>query len=159
VIAAGLSSNTRMWTLEWDAGVSTDAFAVTPCPVWLLGYIEEQADPETFTGQWDIADFPGPGGNWGGYFYTIPDQGPAEEQQAAYDFIEWMIQPEQQVALNENRLSISSQTAILESPAVSGLTNAFFNDAPYGEIFAQSVLDIPGAIYHGPKTRAVRSAV
>jgi len=55
--------------------------------------------PEDFAGQWDIADIPGDGGSWGGSFYTIPKQGSTEAQQAAYDFIEWIIQPEQQVKI------------------------------------------------------------
>lgn len=159
VIEAGLSANIGAWSPEWNAGFANGDFAVLACPAWMLGYIQGQISADEFEGQWDIADIPGNGGNWGGSFYTIPAQGTAYEQEEAYRFVEWLIQPEQQIKIMKETGNLPSQSAILESDEVADFTNPFFNDAPYGTIFAKTVLDIPEAIYYGPNHGNVRSAV
>ncbi|MCJ7827310.1 MAG: extracellular solute-binding protein [Demequinaceae bacterium] len=126
----------------------------------MLDDIEREASAITsFNGQWDMAEIPGPGGNWGGSFYTIPKQGHAYEQEEAYDFIEWLIQPEQQLKIMAETGRLPAQTAILESDAVASLTNEFFNDAPYGEISAKSALDLPAPTYCAPNSDAIRAAM
>lgn len=156
---AGLSANIAAWSPEWNAGFRDGAFAVLPCPAWMLGYIQSQIPEDEFDGQWDIADIPGDGGNWGGSFYTIPKQGTEYEQAEAYKFIQWLIEPAQQIKIMEETGNLPSQKTILESDAVTQFTNPFFNDAPYGEIFAKTVLDIPEAIYYAPNNGAIRQAV
>jgi cellobiose transport system substrate-binding protein len=159
VIEAGLSAGIGAWSPEWNAGFANGDFAVLACPAWMLGYITGQVPADEFTGQWDIADIPGDGGNWGGSFYSIPKQGTANVQQESYDFIEWIIQEPQQLKIMKETGNLPSQKTILESDAVSEFTNEFFNNAPYGEIFAKTVLDIPAAIYYAPNNGAIRTAV
>lgn len=158
-IDAGISAGIAPWSDAWNAGFANGDFAVLACPAWMLGYIKDQISPDTFTGTWDIADIPGDGGNWGGSFYTIPNQGTENEQQEAYNFIEWIIQPDQQLKIMAETGNLPSQKSILESDAVAGFTNEFFSNAPYGEIFAKTVLDIPSAIYYAPNNAAIRTAV
>jgi cellobiose transport system substrate-binding protein len=158
VIEAGLSAGIGRWSPEWNEGFSNGDFAVTLCPMWMLDYIEGQI-PADFEGQWDIADIPGPGGNWGGSFYTIPRQGTAYEQQAGYNFVEWLIQPEQQLKIMKETGNLPAQISILESDEVKGITNEFFNDAPVGEIYAKTVLDLPAAVYHSRCEGPVRVSV
>jgi cellobiose transport system substrate-binding protein len=50
-------------------------------------------------------------------------------------------------------------TSVLESDAVSSLTNEFFNDAPYGEIFAKAALDLPAETYCAPNSDAIRAVL
>jgi cellobiose transport system substrate-binding protein len=159
VIDAGISAGIGAWSPEWNAGFTNGDFAVLPCPAWMLGYIQNQIDEDTFDGQWDVADIPGPGGNWGGSFFTIPKQGTAYEQQEAYHFVEWLIQPEQQMKTMAETGNLPSQTALLQSDEIATLTNEFFNDAPYGEIYAKTVLDIPGPVYHSRCGGVVRTVV
>lgn len=159
VIAAGLSANIAAWSAEWNAGFQNGDFAVLACPAWMLGTIQTAIDPATFTGQWDIADIPGPGGNWGGSYYVMPNQGTAAQQAESWNFIEWIIQPEQQIKIMKETGNMPSQIAILESSEVTSFTNPFFNNAPYGAIFAKSALDITGAIYYGPNNGPIRVAV
>jgi cellobiose transport system substrate-binding protein len=159
VIDSGISAGIGAWSPEWNAGFANGDFAVLPCPAWMLGYITTQISAETFDGLWDIADIPGPGGNWGGSFYTIPDQGTEAQQLESWNFIEWIIQPDQQIKIMKETGNLPSQIGILESEEVSAFTNEFFNDAPYGEIFAGTVLDIPGAIYYAPNNGKIRTAV
>jgi cellobiose transport system substrate-binding protein len=159
VIEAGISAFVGAWSPEWNAGFTNGDFAALPCPAWMLGYIQNQIDEGAFGGQWDIADLPGPGGNWGGSFYAIPRQGTEYEQSEAYHFVEWLIQPEQQMKIMAETGNLPSQIALLESDEIGGLTNDFFNDAPYGEIYAKSVLDIPAPVYHNRCEGAVRTTV
>jgi cellobiose transport system substrate-binding protein len=158
-IQADLSANIGTLTPAWDEGLTNGDFAAFACPAWILGYIENLATNNDFTGQWDVADLPGPGGNWGGSFYTIPKQGSEYAQTEAYAFIEWLIQPEQQYKILAETGRLPGQTALLESDAVQSLTYPFFDDVPYGTIFGQTAMDIPEPIYYAPKTSALRYAL
>ncbi len=158
VISANLSANLTPLEADWDAALATDKFAATLCPQWMLGYIQEKL-PADFAGKWDIADIPGPGGNWGGSFFTIPAQGTTYEHEQAFEFIKWLSEPEQQAAMTQVTGALSAQTALLQSEQVKGFTSEFFNNAPYGDIFAKSVLDIPTATHWGTNELWVRTAV
>lgn len=168
VIDAGLSANIPAWSTEWNVGFANGDFATLACPAWMMGYIQgqitavdEEGNPlnPDFAGKWDVADIPGPGGNWGGSFYTVPKQGTANEQQEAYNFVEWLIQADQQIAIFQEVGNLPSQSSLYENEGIQGFTNAFFNDAPVGAIFSKTAADIPGAIYYGPNNQAIRNAV
>ena len=159
VISADLSAHIQTLSAAWDAALSTDAFAATLCPQWELGYIASKLPGDGFTGQWDVADLPGPGGNMGGSFFTLPNEGTPEQQQAGWEFIQWLLEPEQQLAMMTTTGTLSAQTGLLEAPEVKDFTNETFNNAPYGDIFAKSILAIPGTFYMGPNNLLVRTAV
>lgn len=159
-IDRGLSANIGVWGPEWNAGFANGDFAVLACPGWMRGVVQGNVG-EDFDGQWDVTDIPGPGGNWGGSFYVLPNQYGPNETQEAYNFIEWIIQPEQQMKIFEALGNLPSQTALLDELAQSDDVTPlgeFFNGAPES-IFVQSVLDIPGAIYYAPKHNQVRTAL
>ncbi len=157
VIDAGLSAGITLWSDDWNTGFANGSFAVLACPAWMMGYIQGQA-PDT-AGAWDIADIPGPGGNWGGSFWTIPDQFDEHTTQEAYNLIEWLIQADQQIAIFQEVGNLPSQDALYDNPAIVDFTNEFFNNAPVGQIFTKTAKDIPGAIYYAPKNAAVSTAV
>lgn len=139
-IDAGLSADLATWSPEWFAGMANGGFATIPAPAWMLGTIEQQA-PDT-AGLWDIATLPGTAGNDGGSYLAIPKEAP--HAQAAYDFITWLEAPEQQLALFEATNTFPSTPELYTNPAVTGLTNPFFNDAPVGEIYIASVESVQG---------------
>jgi cellobiose transport system substrate-binding protein len=157
VIEAGLSANIAPWSPEWNTGFADGAFATLACPAWMMGYIQGQA-PDT-SGLWDVADIPGPGGNWGGSFYTIPDQFDENTTQEAYNFIEWLIQGDQQIAIFQEVGNLPSQDILWDNPAIQDFSNPFFSDAPVGQIFTKTAGDIPGPVYSAPKNNAVSTAV
>jgi cellobiose transport system substrate-binding protein len=159
VIDAGISGNIGVWTDEWNAGFDNGDFAVLACPAWMLGYITDQVGADAFAGQWDVTDIPGPGGNWGGSFYTIPDQFDDYTTQETYNFIEWLIQGPQQIAIFQNVGNLPSQDALYSDPGIQAYSSDFFNGAPIGAIFSKTAADIPGAIYYAPKHPDVRTAV
>ena len=157
VIDAGLSSGITLWSDDWNTGFANGSFAVLACPAWMMGYIQGQA-PDT-AGLWDIADIPGPGGNWGGSFWTIPNQADEHTTQESYNFIEWLIASEQQIHIFQEVGNLPSQEVMYTDPAIVDFTNEFFSDAPVGQIFTKTAVDIPSAIYYAPKNAAVSTAV
>lgn len=154
IVDAGLSAAIPAWSDEWNAGFQNDAFAVLACPAWMTGHIRNQA-PEK-AGFWDIAAIPGGGGNWGGSFLTIPSQGKNIDE--AYKLLEWLIQPEQQIAVFEAVGNLPSQPALYSDPGIQEKTDEFFNNAPTGQIFSATAENLVPQ-YLGKMNGPVRVAV
>jgi cellobiose transport system substrate-binding protein len=153
VSTQGLAANIEPFANEWNKGMNTGAFAVLTCPAWMMGYIQEQA-PDT-KGQWDIADMPEGGGNWGGSHLTIPAQ--TEHPKEAYEFISWLLAPEQQLRVFQETGNFPSAPELYETPDIQEFSNPFFNGAPVGPIFAQSAEALE-PIYAGENDGAIRLA-
>ncbi len=146
-IEKGLSTKLPQWGDDWTASFQNDGFATMACPGWMLGVVEGNA--EGVEG-WDIANvFPGGGGNWGGSFLTVPSQGDNVEE--AKEVAAWLTAPEQQVKAFAAKGTFPSQVEALESDEVTSATNAFFNDAPTGEILAERAQAVTVQPYKGPK--------
>jgi cellobiose transport system substrate-binding protein len=133
-IQAGLSANLASFQPNWDQGFKKDQFAVLACPAWMLGHIQDTAPEQK--GKWDIATIPGGGGNWGGSWWTIPKQGKNVDE--AYKFVEWMIQPAQQIEIFKTVGNLPSQPELYKDPAVLDYKKEFMNNAPTGQIFAKT---------------------
>ncbi|PFG32481.1 ABC transporter substrate-binding protein [Sanguibacter antarcticus] len=137
-----LSAHLGMWGDDWKAGFQNDAFATMICPSWMTGSIESESGGVE---GWDVADvFPGGGGNWGGSFLTVPSSG--KNIEAAKDLALWLTAPEQQVKAFAEAGNFPSQVETLTDESLLSSTNAFFNDAPVGEIFkarAEAVNPVP----------------
>jgi cellobiose transport system substrate-binding protein len=146
-IEKGLSTKLPQWSDDWTASFQNDGFATMACPGWMLGVVEGNA--EGVKG-WDIANvFPGGGGNWGGSFLTVPSQG--ENVEEAKEVAAWLTAPEQQVKAFAAKGTFPSQVEALESDKVTSATNAFFNDAPTGQILAERAQAVTVQPYKGPK--------
>lgn len=126
------SAYSGQWSDDWFASMANGEFAAMLCPGWMLGVIEGGA-PEV-TG-WDIADvFPNGGGNWGGSYLTVPADG--KNVEAALELADWLTAPEQQMKAFASAGTFPSQVEALESSELADATNAYFNDAPTGEILS-----------------------
>jgi cellobiose transport system substrate-binding protein len=149
VLAAseGLSAGLQQWTKDWEAGFASGAFATTLCPSWFLGNIEGMS-PDVTT--WDIANvFPNGGGNWGGSYLTVPDQGDHKEEAKA--LAAWLTDPEQQLKAFVKTGNFPSQVDLQTADELLAVTRPFFNDAPTGEIFADRAVAVTVAPYKGTK--------
>jgi cellobiose transport system substrate-binding protein len=153
-IEAGLSANLASFQPNWDQGFKKDQFAVLACPAWMLGHIQDTAPNQK--GKWDIAAIPGGGGNWGGSFWTIPKQGQNVDE--AYKFVEWMIQPQQQIHIFKTVGNLPSQPALYQDPAVLDFKKEFMSNAPTGQIFAATAEQLKPQ-YLGRKNGPTRVAV
>jgi cellobiose transport system substrate-binding protein len=150
-----MSSHTGQWSDDWTAAFQNDGFATMACPGWMLGVIEGNA---AGISGWDIADvFPGGGGNWGGSFLTVPAMG--ENQEAAKALAAWLTAPEQQVKAFQAKGTFPSQNEALTDAALLSQTNAFFNDAPTGEILANRAKAVTVAPFKGANYFAINDAL
>jgi cellobiose transport system substrate-binding protein len=153
-VADGLTTGLTQWSEDWTAAFQNDGFATMACPGWMLGVIEGNADGVE---GWDIANvFPGGGGNWGGSYLTVPAQG--EHQEEAKELAKWLTAPEQQIKAFEAKGTFPSQVEALDDPALTGATNAFFNDAPTGKILAERAEAVPFIPHKGPKFADINTA-
>lgn len=151
----GLSAGLGQWSADWNDGFQQSSFATMLCPGWMLGVVEGAA--EGVEG-WDVANvFPGGAGNWGGSYLTVPAQGDHVEEAKA--LANWLTDPEQQIKAFEAKGTFPSQVEALESETLLESTNAFFNNAPTGEIFAERAKAITFQPYKGPDYFSVNTAL
>lgn len=144
---AGYSANLQQWTEDWNTAFQTDGFAVMIAPGWMLGVIEGNA---AGIDGWDLASaFPGGGLNWGGSFLTVPAQ--SEHPDEAKALAAWLTAPEQQIVAFESKGTFPSQVDALSSDVLLGQVNAFFNDAPTGEILADQAAAVSVVPFKGPR--------
>ncbi|HYN95033.1 MAG TPA: ABC transporter substrate-binding protein [Pilimelia sp.] len=153
-INAKLSANLAAFSPEWNSGFVKGNFAVLACPAWMQGHIRNTA-PGT-KGKWDIAAVPGGGGNWGGSFLTVPKQGKNVDE--AYKFLEWLVQPEQQIEIFKKVGNLPSQPDLYKDPAIMDFKNDFFSNAPSGQIFSAAAEKLTPQ-YLGKKNGPTRVAV
>jgi cellobiose transport system substrate-binding protein len=153
-LKAGISANLVSFQPGWDQGFKKDQFAALPCPAWMLGHIRETAPGQK--GKWDIAAIPGGGGNWGGSFWTIPKQ--SKNADEAYKFVEWMVQPAQQIEIFKAVGNLPSQPALYQDPAVLNYKEEFMSNAPTGQIFAKTAESLKPQ-YLGKKNGPTRVGV
>ena len=154
-VTDGLSAQYSQWSEDWTNSFQNDGFATMLCPGWMLGVIEGNA---AGVEGWDIADtFPGGGGNWGGSFLTVPAQSAHPEEARA--FAAWLTAPEQQIKAFVAKGTFPSQVDALASEDLLGVTNAFFNDAPTGQILANRAAAVTVAPFKGPNYFAIQQLV
>ncbi|NTV39878.1 MAG: extracellular solute-binding protein [Demequinaceae bacterium] len=158
-IDTGLSAGYTPFSDTWDKGLSDGSFAATLCPVWGMGYIQGVVTEENYEPKWDIADIPGPGGSWGGSFYTIPAQASPEERDAAWEFLRWLLAPAQQLKVFQATGSLPSQPSVYNDSSVKDYKIPFFNDAPVGVILSKAVEELPVATSQDPRNGAVQAAM
>ena len=153
--ADGLTAHLAQWSDDWTGSFQRDGFATMVCPGWMLGVIEGNAAKVK---GWDIADtFPGGGGNWGGSFLTVPAQGAHTADAKA--LADWLTAPEQQIKAFKSKGTFPSQVAALSSPDLLGVKNAFFNNAPTGEILANRAKAVTVVPFKGPKYSGINDAI
>jgi cellobiose transport system substrate-binding protein len=134
-VAAGESAGLNPFTTEWNTGFQQGNFATVTCPAWMMGYIQGQA-PKT-AGDWDIAAVPGGGGSWGGSFLAIPKQ--SKNAQLAYELIKFLTSPASETFVFRQTGNLPSEPVTYSNPAIANFKNPFFNNAPVGKIFTDSV--------------------
>lgn len=133
-IDADIGADIAAWSEEWNAGMSNGDFAVLTAPAWMMGYIQDNAPDQS--GNWDIAEVPEAGGNWGGSHLGIPAA--SENAEAAYTFIEWLLNEEQQLEAFRENGNFPSIPALFDSSDIQEFSNPYFNDAPVGPIYADN---------------------
>ena len=154
-IQAGLTAKLKQFDQPWNQAFANGRFATIACPAWMIGYIKGQAG-DSGSGKWDVAPIPGGGGNWGGSYLAIPTA--SEHQQEAYDLIQWLTAPEQQVKMWTQAQHFPSSSTAADDDAVAAATDEYFSNAPVGELFKESADNLTVAIL-GPKDGVVKDTI
>jgi cellobiose transport system substrate-binding protein len=155
MISAGLSGNFQSWSDEWVAAFKNSKFATISCPAWMLGVIQGNAG-DGLANTWDVASTPGPGGNWGGSYLGVPKQG--KNKKLAAELAIFLTSKDGQISAFKEKGPLPSDVQALEDPAVKDSTNAYFNGAPVGKIFAAGAVNLK-PVYYGPKHQVVNDAM
>lgn len=154
----GLSAKLRQWTPGWNQAFSSGSFATIGCPAWMLGYIKGQAG-NGGQGKWDVAPLPGGvAGNWGGSYLAIPKGSPHAKE--AYELIKWLTAAPQQEKLFKKQGSFPSSLGAIE--AVKDVRDAYFSNAPTGEIFGKAAETSPMqvlGVHDGDVTQQITDAL
>src|SRR5262245_38064538 len=143
------------WTDEWNVAMEAGGFATMGCPAWMAGVIESTSGKQN-SGNWDMAPVPGVSGNWGGSWLAVPAQSDHPEEAAA--LADFLTQPSSQLAAYKAISVFPSAPEAQQNPAVADSTNAYFNDAPVGQIISDSITSFQ-PVYYGELHSAVRAAV
>jgi len=154
-IQAGLTAKLKQFDQPWNQAFANGRFATIACPAWMIGYIKGQAG-DSGSGKWDVAPIPGGGGNWGGSYLAIPAA--SEHQQEAYDLIQWLTAPEQQVKMWTQAQHFPSSSTAADDDAVAAATDEYFSNAPVGELFKESADNLTVAIL-GPKDGVIKDTI
>jgi cellobiose transport system substrate-binding protein len=155
MIKAGLSANIAAYSPQWNAGFKNGKFATIPCPSWMLATIVKQSGPEN-ANKWDVARVPGNGAVRGGSFLAVPTQ--SKHQKEAAELAKFLTSPQGQIAAFKAANNFPSSTKAIDDPVVQTFTNAYFNNAPVGKIFGDSVKALK-PVYLGPSNVPVNDRV
>ncbi|WP_439658669.1 ABC transporter substrate-binding protein [Lentzea sp. HUAS TT2] len=155
MVKSGLSANIEMWSPQWNAGFKNGTFATIPCPSWMLGTIEKQAGPEN-KGKWDVTKVPGNGAVRGGSFLAVPTQ--STHQKQAAELAKFLTSAKGQTAAFKAKNNFPSSPQAIDDPLVQDFKNPYFNDAPVGKIFGESVKALK-PVYLGPDNNAIGDRV
>jgi cellobiose transport system substrate-binding protein len=141
------------FTEEWNAAQAGAGFATMGCPAWMLGVVQGNSGEDN-AGNWDVAPVPGVGGNWGGSWLGVTKDSDNPEQAA--DLVNFLTSIEGQLAAWEAISAFPSSPAAQQDPSVADTTNAYFNDAPTGQLVAASIQAYQ-PVFFGEMHSAVRA--
>ncbi|WP_422747459.1 extracellular solute-binding protein [Micromonospora sp. WMMD1219] len=153
-IQSNLSAKLIGSSQEWNNGFAKDQFATIACPAWMMTKIKDQA--KHAAGKWDVASVPGGGGNWGGSYLTVPKQGKHIEE--AKKLAAWLTAPEQQAKVFTARGNLPSIPALYDKPDIAQYKDAFFNNAPVGQLFTTAAKQLKPQ-HQGPRAGDVQTTI
>lgn len=147
---SGTTAKLASFSTGWSAGMTDGRFATIATPAWMLGSIKSNA-PKT-EGKWNIAKIPGGAGNWGGSYLAIPAG--AKNPVAAWNYIKEMQSPDSQLQHFLDSGSLPTTPSVFDDPELLAKTDPFFNDAPIGKIFTESLVGLK-PFYIGPDSSTI----
>ncbi|MDC3416056.1 ABC transporter substrate-binding protein [Aquibacillus salsiterrae] len=138
---------------EWITALQNGDFATFITPAWDTKKLTENA-PDS-AGKWDMTSIPG-GGNMGGSYLTIPKQ--SEYPEEAYEFIKWILSPEQQIVTFKKNGNFPSTPSVYNDSAITELKSEYFNNAPVGSLFAKAA-EGANFVVEGPDSISIEQSI
>ncbi|MFD1956306.1 ABC transporter substrate-binding protein [Paenibacillus thailandensis] len=149
----GLLANAAQWTPEWNASMNNGKISSFVGAVWYKEVLMDAA-PDT-AGKWRVASAPSGAGNNGGSFLAILKN--SKHPQEAYDFISWLLNPDNQLRSFKNMNLYPSAVKALESPEMLS-EEPFFGGQVTGEIFGEAAMQVK-PLYLGVRHQSVHGIV
>lgn len=144
----GIVGKYDMWTPEWSNAVNKGEFAAELGAGWLKGWMEGNA-PDA-VGKWKVATLPTEfAANWGGSYISIPKE--TKHAEEAYDFVEWLVSPENQLKSFQSKGLFPSAPSVYDMEEFKANEDEFFGGQVTSSVFAEAAQDIQGAVYKGEK--------
>lgn len=137
---------------EWGPAIANGDIATVFLPPWMLQQIRDNA-PDT-SGQWNVAQIPEAAGNWGGSLLSIPAD--SDHPEEAYDFITWLMAPEQQLEIFEEYGNFPSTPEVYDSEEVQNYSDEFFTRDDLGALLAEAAERVH-FVYREPETSTINS--
>lgn len=157
--AQDISINLERDTAEWGSALAAGDIATVLLPPWMMQNIKNAA-PDT-EGLWNVTFMPEGSGNFGGSFLTLPEQGDHPEE--AYDFITWVMAPEQQLRIwSEANGPFPSTPGVYDDPAIQEYSDDFFNNPELGAYYAEAAQQIVTGykgVMHDPVSQLFQDAL
>lgn len=151
----GLVGNYAMWSAEWANGVNNGDFAVELGAAWFKGWMESNA-PDA-AGKFSIATLPTEySGNWGGSYISIPKE--TKHAEEAYEFVKWLVSPENQLKSFKNNGLFPSAPAVYDMAEFKEASDEYFGGQSTQTVFAQSAQKI-GKVYKGKDYTSVHDEI
>lgn len=145
MIEEGLVGQNELWTPEWGSAMADGSYAtLIGAPAWMIANVKGNA-PDA-GGSWSLTTIPEGGGNWGGSFFTIPEESNHPEE--AFAFIEWLTSEESQLKSFTNNGLFPSTPGVYENEEFLATTDEYFSGAATAEIFAEAAKSVK-TVYMG----------
>ncbi|WP_409305997.1 ABC transporter substrate-binding protein [Peribacillus sp. SCS-155] len=152
----GIVGKYDMWTPEWANAVNKGEFAAELGAGWLKGWMEGNATDAV--GKWRVATLPTEfAANWGGSYISIPAE--TEHAKEAYEFVEWLVSPDNQLKSFQSKGLFPSAPAVYDMEEFKSNEDEFFGGQKTAPVFAEAAQDISGAVYKGEKYFPVHQEV
>lgn len=151
----GVVGDYEMWSAEWGNAVNNGSFAVELGAAWFKGWMEGNA-PEA-KGYFKVATLPKEfTGNWGGSYFAIPKE--SKHAQAAYDFLTWLVSPENQLKSFKSHGLFPSAQPVYEMEDFVNASDDYFSGQETQNVFAEAAKNI-GYVYKGENYKAVNDEI
>lgn len=145
MIEEGLVGQNELWTPEWGSAMADGSYAtLIGAPAWMIANVKGNA-PDA-GGSWSLTTIPEGAGNWGGSFFTIPEESNHPEE--AFAFIEWLTSEESQLKSFTNNGLFPSTPGVYENEEFLATTDEYFSGAATAEIFAEAAKSVK-TVYMG----------
>ncbi|MFA9456780.1 ABC transporter substrate-binding protein [Halalkalibacter sp. AB-rgal2] len=143
LIEQGFAGDIPLWTPEWHSGMGDGSYATMLAPAWMQGVIKDN-EPED--GIWSITTMPEGAGNWGGSYLSIPAE--TNHAEEAYEFIQWLTAPEQQLKAFLGYGLFPSAPAVYEMPEFLDYEDEYFGGIATAQIFSEAAQSVE-PVYKG----------
>jgi multiple sugar transport system substrate-binding protein len=141
-----LDAQIGSWSNEWYEAFRQGTTATELSGAWLGGHLQTWMAPET-SGLWGASEIPdGRLLSWGGSFYGIPNQTPAEKIDLAWELVKFLtVRPDIQLAAFESINAFPAMPVTYDDP-MFGEPLEFLAGQPARELFASVAERIPGVL-------------